>query len=577
MKRSGRSPPRSRSSPRFEALSMHRARSWPRSGGRPRPEQAEIDTARRRVVDAERSLAEESAQVAEVVARRVELEAELEAARSSVTASQVAEGAIAERREAARAAASVAAAARAAADERVVGAGAALASVRGRLDALRARLAEEESRGIARAARKVGGRRLDDDLDVDPSFRAAVETALADAGRAYVVGSESVPALAGERGTLVVAERTAGAPGADDPRERRFREQLIAAGGGTLDVAIRRDPNGAARRLLARAAWLPDLAACLSVQGGLPPGWVAVPRDGGVVVSDLAVALGAPESVIERRADIVRLSAQVEALETELAAARDAAAHAAREADLAASAIEAARSDEIRSSGARRAAEEAERLAARRARDSRRGKRPGTRRKRGGSPSTSSKRGRRSQPSRPHRVMAERRRPSNPARLPTRRQRHPTVRGSSRGSRGRPSFGHVEIALRRISPNETPRGGMPNTFGLVPRPRSPCSEDRLARAERELAALVDRERALDEERATLGDEVAVARRPGGWPRARHSPRSGPPMQPIASASAGPTPLRPPRVSGCASPTSACARPIMPSWRPGWGWTRYARV
>ena len=145
-------------------------------------------------------------------------------------------------------------------------ASASAAAVRARLEGLEARLADEETRGIARAARRAGGRRLDEDLAIDPPFRAAAEAALAEATRAYVVGADAVGGLARERGTLVVSERAVGTPPADDARERRFREALGAAGGGTLDAAVRRDPTGAARRLLARAGWLPDLAACLAVQ-----------------------------------------------------------------------------------------------------------------------------------------------------------------------------------------------------------------------------------------------------------------------------------------------------------------------
>jgi chromosome segregation protein len=326
---------------------------------------AELETARRRVADAQRRLAEESSQVDAAAARRAELAAALDTARATVTACQEAEAAVADRRDTARERASLAAASRAAADERVVGLGASLASVRGRLDALGARLAEEEARGIARAARRVGGRRLDEDLDLDPGFRRAAESALAEATRAYIVGRDAVAQLADERGTLLVAERAIGTPGSDDPRERRFRDRLAEAGGGTLDAAIRRDRNGAARRLLARAAWLPDLAGCLAIQAMLPPGWIAVPRDGGAVVTDLSVMLGATESVLERRADVVRLTAQAEALETDLASARGAASAAASEANEAAAEVEAARTDEIRSGAARRAADEAERLAAR--------------------------------------------------------------------------------------------------------------------------------------------------------------------------------------------------------------------
>ena len=108
-------------------------------------------------------------------------------------------------------------------------------------------------RGIARAARRAGGRRLDEDLDVDPILRAATEAALAQATRAYVIGADAVPALAAERGSLVITERAAAA-GSEDARDRRYRESIAAAGGGTLDDAVRRDTTGVVRRLLARAA-----------------------------------------------------------------------------------------------------------------------------------------------------------------------------------------------------------------------------------------------------------------------------------------------------------------------------------
>ena len=115
----------------------------------------------------------------------------------------------------------------------------------------------------------------------------------------------------GSAGTLVVSERAVGTPPADDARERRFREALGAAGGGTLDAAVRRDPTGAARRLLARAGWLPDLAACLAVQATMPPGWIVVVRDGSAVMTDLGVTFGAVESVLERRAEAERLGTEL--------------------------------------------------------------------------------------------------------------------------------------------------------------------------------------------------------------------------------------------------------------------------
>jgi len=327
--------------------------------------QAEVDTARRRQVEAERRLAESTGQVGSLTARRAELETSLSNARASVIAAQASEELVAAGRDAIRERATRAEATRASADERVSTAGAMLASVGGRLRALQSRLAEEESRGIARAARRLGGHRLDEDLVIDPPFRQAAEAALSEATRAYVVGVGAVPTLAGERGSLVVAERAIGAALVDDARERRFRERLAAAGGGTLDAAVRRDPKGAARRLLARSAWLPDLAGCLEIQPSLPPGWLAVPRDGGAVVTDLSVTLGTIESVLERRADVMRLTGQAETLESELAGLRGAAAAALAESSASAAEVDGIRTQEGRAGAARRAAEEAERLAAR--------------------------------------------------------------------------------------------------------------------------------------------------------------------------------------------------------------------
>ncbi len=154
--------------------------------------------------------------------------------------------------------------------------------------------------------------------------------------------------------------------GPEDARERRFRETIQAAGGGTLDAAVRRDATGAVRRLLARAAWLPDLAACLDVQAGSPPGWILVPRDGSAVVTDVGVTFGESESVLDRRAEAARLRQEMAALDTTLGRLREADERLALEAREALAAAETARADESRASGARRAAEEAERVVARR-------------------------------------------------------------------------------------------------------------------------------------------------------------------------------------------------------------------
>ena len=98
----------------------------------------------------------------------------------------------------------------------------------------------------------------------------------------------------------------------------------------------------------------------------LPAGWIAVPRDGSAVISDLGVTLGAPESVLERRAESERLAREAAALDRQVADLRAAAVRAAAGAQAATAAAETARAEESRAGGERRAAEEAERLAARR-------------------------------------------------------------------------------------------------------------------------------------------------------------------------------------------------------------------
>jgi chromosome segregation protein len=328
--------------------------------------QAERETSRRRLAEAERRVADEAGEAEAASERRAALDSELAGARTALSAAVEAERRATTRREAAREHASATDADRGAAHERAISASASAAAVRARLDGLEGRLVEEESRGIARAARRAGGRRVDEDLAIDPALRAAAEAALAEATRAYVVAADSVQALAAERGSLVVAERAAGSTGPEDARERRFREALAAAGGGTLDSAVRRDTTGAARRLLARSAWLPDLAACLAIQAALPPGWLAVTRDGEAIVTELGVTFGAGESVLERRAEASRLTGEVDALEAEVATLRGIAVRMAAAAKEAVDAAGAARAEESRAAGARRAAEEAERLAARR-------------------------------------------------------------------------------------------------------------------------------------------------------------------------------------------------------------------
>ncbi len=330
---------------------------------------AETETARRRLVEAERRLAEAVAAAGDVDARGAALSEQVKAARGAIDAAIAGEQEAQTVRSAARDRLEAAESERASAADRVSAASATVAGLRGRLEVLTARLDEEERRPIARAARKVGGERVDADLVVDPERRAAVEAALADAARGYVVTGDAVADLASERGRLLVSERLAGGsttgPAAPTAEVRRLLDAVAAAGGGPLVEAIRRDGTGAARRLLARAVWLPSLDACLGIQASLLAGWVAVPADGSAVVDELGVAIGAPDSVLERRAEHARLAAAVEAADTELATLRAAAQAAGARAAEARTALDRARAAEAAAATERRRAEEAERAVAR--------------------------------------------------------------------------------------------------------------------------------------------------------------------------------------------------------------------
>ena len=326
---------------------------------------AELETARRRLAESERQHTEEVARAAGSAHRRAELEAALVAARSELADAVEADRAAVDERERAREAVESTETLRLGAADRAARLNAMLAAARGRLQSVQARLAEDETRGIARAARRHGGRRVDNDLVVDPGLRAAVEAALAGVARAYVVGATAVPELGAERGMVVVGERTALAPVAPDARERRFRDALAAAGGGILAEAVGRDGAGVARRLLAHAAWLPDLAECLAIQADLPAGWIAVPRDGSAVFDDLTVMLGAADPILERRAEATTVAAEAERLGADAASATAEADAAARASAAARSSLATTRATEAAATTARRRAEETERAAAR--------------------------------------------------------------------------------------------------------------------------------------------------------------------------------------------------------------------
>ena len=326
---------------------------------------AEAETARRRLAEAEGQAATERAAAIEAAARRDEATSRSEAARRALEFAIGAERSGQSTLEAARAALETAEAERAAATERHATTSSAAAALRGRVESLAAQLEEDERRPIARAARKAGGRRLDEDLVVDPELRAAVEAALADRARAYLVAATAVADLSAERGRLVVEERVSTGSSSHDATTRRWLDAVSVAGGARLAEAVRRDATGGVRRLLDRVVWLPDVAACLDLQATMPAGWLAVPRDGSAVVDDTGIALGAPEGALERRAEHGRLATDLDRLDGELATLRSTADAAATAATDARAAFDAARNELARFSGERRRAEEAERATVR--------------------------------------------------------------------------------------------------------------------------------------------------------------------------------------------------------------------
>ncbi len=329
----------------------------------------ESETARRRLADLERRTADEVARADASAARAAELESAGEAARTSLVSATEAEAIAASAREDARLQADAADGERRAASERSARAGSALAAATGRLATLEQRLADDEARGIAKAARKVGGRRVDEELGVDPGLRPAVEAALGELARAYVVDQAAAAALGAERGQLAVRERIDAAdraPGGGTPAElRRLEEAIGVVGGGRLRDAVRRDAAGAARALLDRVMWVPDLDAAVRVQAVLPLGWLLVTRDGGAVLDPFSIRIGRGESPLEARAEADRLAREAATLGREADAAVQGLAAAESQVAKAGERLERARAAEASAAAARRRAEEAERAAGR--------------------------------------------------------------------------------------------------------------------------------------------------------------------------------------------------------------------
>ena len=266
--------------------------------------------------------------------------------------------------------------------ERAAEAAASLAGLQAAQAARAAAIADESGSGVAARLRGRGGRRIDEDLVVEPGLRRAVDAALGGAGRAYLATRQSILELSGERGLAAIVDATAldvgplEAAGAGAGREAdgqgepaalaAFRARLAAAGGGLLVDAIRRDGAGAAR-----APPRPGGVDAGLRHGGCPPapppaGWVAVPRDGSAVVGEVIVRLGGGDRVLEARAELERTLAELRAAEGVAAAAAEAATAAAGTATEARTALDLALATESAATTARRTAEESERIAARR-------------------------------------------------------------------------------------------------------------------------------------------------------------------------------------------------------------------
>ena len=463
----------------------------------------EAETSRRRAAESERRAADERSRATASDARRAGLQDALTVARETLATATAAEAAAVKAREAARQELDAAEGTRRAVAEQAARAGTMLASARGRLEQLERRLAEEEDRGIARAARKLGGTRVDEDLGIEPALRPAVEAALGELARAYVVEQGGASSLAGERGHVIVRERVgagASVPGGGTAAElRRLEDGLAGTGGGRLVDAVRRDPSGAVRAILGRAVWLPDIESAIGLQPLLPLGWIAVTRDGGAVVDAFAIRMGRGDSPLERRAEVDRLSREADALQAEAdGAERDAAAAIAAVTD-ARSGLEQARAAESRAASQRRQAEDAERAAGREL--------------------EAAAREAAWHQSQAERLAVEAERATVAlATLETRPESQD--RSDEPGSAEGEAIGAWELRVDELrSRRDSLAADVATTEqrrrdGEGRRARAEASlamaEGRIAAAERELAALADRERAAGDERTEVAGELAAA-------------------------------------------------------------------
>ncbi len=326
----------------------------------------ELEGIRRRLAAAEAALAEATAAAVNAREGGAAAAASLGEARATLAAARLEEEAAGQERERARLALAEAEAVRQGAADAAGVARSRLATLRGRVEALQARVAADEGRGIAPAARRAGGRAVIADVEIDPAQRLLVGAALGELGRGFVVPSGALPRLAGQRGVVVLGDADgAGVRPPAGAEVEAARSRASRHGGGLLADAVRADPGGTVRRLLARWAWTPSLSDAVDLAAALPPGWHVAARDGGLVAASGVVTLGTPDAPLERRAELDASLAGLAIAEAEVATLGERTeAGEARAAD-ARAAAEAARRSEADATGRRRSAEELERQAGR--------------------------------------------------------------------------------------------------------------------------------------------------------------------------------------------------------------------
>ncbi len=320
---------------------------------------ADAAAARRRAAESEQSAADERVR-AELAGSAATAAAERrDAAIAAVEARRAAESVAAAAREGAQSVLAAAESAARAAADRAAGASAALTAAAARHDDGRRAFEAAEGAAFSRAARARGGRSIGDGLIIDPALQPAVDAALAGLGRAQVLPRASIGAVAAERGVAIAAEAVAGqAVGRIDEQARSFVDGVRARGGGLLGEAVRRDDSGAVTRLLKRAVWLPDEAACLDIQASLPPGWVAVARTGGLVAGEVAAWLRPDGRGLHLRTDLDVLAAELATATASADEAKVAQAAAEESVTGARAALAAARDAESEAMASRRRADE---------------------------------------------------------------------------------------------------------------------------------------------------------------------------------------------------------------------------